>query len=100
MKSNPDQLLQILIVEDNRTQAEYLRHLLENNGPDIPDGKGMDFFPVNECCNTLPHLYHIREMLSIICLGIQEAGVAGQRARYEIICPEGTLRFVSDTSSP
>ncbi|PWR75530.1 response regulator [Methanospirillum stamsii] len=33
MKKNPDNpLLQILIVEDNRTQAEYLRHLLEKKG--------------------------------------------------------------------
>jgi len=35
MKSNPDTSLHILIVEDNRTQAEYLRHLLEKRGHQV-----------------------------------------------------------------
>jgi CheY-like chemotaxis protein len=35
MKTGPDRSLQILIVEDNRTQAEYLRHLLEKKGHQV-----------------------------------------------------------------
>ena len=35
MKSSPDTSLHILIVEDNRTQAEYLRHLLEKRGHQV-----------------------------------------------------------------
>lgn len=35
MTSSPDSSLHILIVEDNRTQAEYLRHLLEKKGHQV-----------------------------------------------------------------
>ena len=35
MKSSPDTSLHLLIVEDNRTQAEYLRHLLEKRGHQV-----------------------------------------------------------------
>lgn|GEM_PF-560035 len=74
--------------------------ILENNDPDMPDGERDDLFPVNECCNTLPHLYLISEMLSITGLGIEETRATGQGTRYEIMCPEGSIRFVSDMSSP
>jgi len=48
--------------------------------------------------NTGLGLFLTREILSITGISIRETGIPGEGARFELICPEGTIRKKSDYS--
>jgi signal transduction histidine kinase len=66
-----------------------------DNGIGIPEADKERIFKKGFGKNTGLGLFLSREILSITGLSIQETGVYGQGARFEILVPEGKFRFTS-----
>jgi signal transduction histidine kinase len=65
----------------------------EDNGAGIPERDKEKIFDQGFGRNTGLGLFLCREILSITCISIQENGVPGKGARFEIIIPEGAYRI-------
>ncbi len=81
----------------------YIRFRIENLGDDHyiiceDDGVGVSLiekekiFSYQYGKNTGLGLFLTREILSITGISIRESGTPGQGARFELLCPEGTIR--------
>ncbi|PWR75509.1 histidine kinase N-terminal 7TM domain-containing protein [Methanospirillum stamsii] len=68
----------------------------EDNGTGIPPEEKEIIFRQGHGKNTGLGLFLIREILDITGIRIQECGVYGEGARFEMIIPEGGFRFERD----
>lgn len=72
--------------------------VLQDNGEGIPDRDKDVIFSLQEGQNIMPDLYLIREILSLNGFTIRETGQIGKGSRFEISCPDGSIRFSSNIS--
>ncbi|HOJ95343.1 MAG TPA: response regulator [Methanospirillum sp.] len=70
--------------------------ICENNERGVAQTDKNDIFSIHEGLNSYPSLCFVREMLALSGLEISETGIAGHRTRFEIACPEPSIRFGSD----
>ncbi|AGB03145.1 PAS domain S-box protein [Methanoregula formicica] len=68
--------------------------ICEDDGVGIPDNAKARIFERGVGRNTGMGLFLTREILRITGISIRETGVYGKRARFELIIPNGTWRFV------
>ncbi|MCK9632618.1 MAG: response regulator [Methanoregula sp.] len=66
----------------------------EDDGVGIPDGKKAKIFSYEHGMSNGLGLFLAREILAITAITLRETGTAGSGARFEIHCPENTLRNV------
>jgi signal transduction histidine kinase len=66
---------------------------VEDNGPGIPEDKKEEIFRKGIGTSGSASLFLSREILSITGITIQENGVPGKGARFEIRVPKGSYRF-------
>jgi K+-sensing histidine kinase KdpD len=66
---------------------------LEANGPGIPADKKEDIFKKGMGAGGSTSLFLSREILSITGITLQETGVEGKGARFEIRVPKGSYRI-------
>jgi len=70
----------------------------EDDGVGIPYAEKEKIFTYEYGVNTGLGLFLAREILAITGISIQETGIPGQGARFEMSCPEGTLRIHGGTA--
>lgn len=70
------------------------RIICEDNGTGVLDNEKEMIFHYQYGKNTGQGLFLAREILSITGITIRETGTPNQGAKFEIICPEGMIRFV------
>jgi PAS domain S-box-containing protein len=70
--------------------------ICEDDGIGIPDAAKARIFERGVGRNTGMGLFLTREILRITGISIRETGVYGKGARFEIIIPNGTWRFVKE----
>lgn len=68
--------------------------ICEDDGVGIPDNAKMRIFERGVGRNTGMGLFLTREILRITGISIRETGIYGKGARFELIIPNGTWRFV------
>jgi len=68
--------------------------ICEDDGVGIPDNAKARIFERGVGRNTGMGLFLTREILRITGISIRETGVCGKGARFELIIPNGTWRFV------
>jgi len=68
--------------------------ICEDDGMGIPDKSKDAIFERGVGKNTGMGLFLSREILAITKIGIRENGIPGNGARFEIVIPRGTFRFV------
>ncbi|PKG33446.1 PAS domain S-box protein [Methanoregula sp.] len=68
--------------------------ICEDGGAGIPDNAKIRIFERGVGRNTGMGLFLAREILRITGISIRETGVYGKGARFELIIPNGTWRFV------
>ncbi|HEX3002309.1 MAG TPA: ATP-binding protein [Methanoregula sp.] len=68
--------------------------ICEDDGAGIPDNAKTRIFERGVGRNTGMGLFLAREILRITGISIRETGVYGKGARFELIIPNGTWRFV------
>jgi len=68
--------------------------ICEDDGGGIPDNAKIRIFERGVGKNTGMGLFLTREILRITGISIRETGVYGKGARFELIIPNGTWRFV------
>lgn len=66
--------------------------ICEDNGVGIPDDEKEKIFAFEYGLNTGLGLFLAREILIITGITITETGSAGKGARFEILCPQNTIR--------
>jgi len=74
-------------------QGNDLKIIFEDNGQGIPDEQKETLFQRRNDLKKGMGLYFVREVLAITGIRIQETGVFGQGARFELIVPYGKYRF-------
>lgn len=70
--------------------------ICENNDRGVAETDKEDIFSIRKGLNSYPSLCFVREMLALSGLEISETGIEGHRTRFEIACPEPSIRFGSD----
>lgn len=75
-----------------RQEGETYIILCEDDGVGIPDGEKEKIFTYAHGMNTGLGLFLAREILAITGITIQETGIPGNGARFELICPEKVIR--------
>lgn len=83
-----------------RETADGLVIFCEDDGFGIPAGEKDLIFERGYGKNTGFGLFFIREILAITGITIQETGVPGSGARFEILVPDGGYRLVSSQEIP
>ncbi len=73
--------------------------VISDDGYGVPVGEKEKIFERGYGTNTGLGLFLVREILLITGITIEENGVAGQGARFEIHVPEGAWRIAGDNSS-
>lgn len=68
--------------------------ICEDDGTGIPENEKGMIFNYQYGKNTGQGLFLSKEILSITGITIQEMGIFTKGAKFEIICPEDTIRFV------
>ncbi len=68
--------------------------ICEDDGLGVPDKAKAKIFERGVGRNTGMGLFLTREILRITGISIRETGVYGKGARFELIIPNGTWRFV------
>ena len=76
-----------------REEAAGLLLIFQDNGVGIPVEEKKKIFERGYGKNTGLGLFLVREVLSITGISIQENGVEGEGARFEILVPKGAYRF-------
>jgi PAS domain S-box-containing protein len=76
-----------------REEATGLFMIFQDNGVGIPAEEKRKIFERGYGKNTGLGLFLIREVLSITGISIQENGIEGEGARFEIHVPKGAYRF-------
>jgi PAS domain S-box-containing protein len=76
-----------------REEASGLVLVFQDNGVGIPAEEKRKIFERGYGKNTGLGLFLVREILSITGISIQETGVEGEGARFEILVPKGSYRF-------
>ncbi len=74
-------------------QGNDLKIIFEDNGQGIPDEQKETLFQRRNDLKKGMGLYFVREVLAITGIRIQETGVFGQGARFELIVPYGKYRL-------
>ncbi len=69
------------------------RIICEDDGDGVENHEKKKIFQYQYGKNTGQGLFLSREILSITGILIEETGVFNHGARFEILCPEGTIRF-------
>jgi len=69
------------------------RIICEDDGSGIESDEKIKIFQYQYGKNTGQGLFLSREILSITGIMIEETGIFNEGARFEIICPDGTIRF-------
>ena len=64
----------------------------EDDGIGIAEGEKEKIFAYEYGLNTGLGLFLAREILAITGMTITETGIAGKGARFEIHCPQNTIR--------
>jgi len=72
----------------------------EDNGVGIPEGVKEQIFERSYGKNTGLGMFLVREILSLTDITIQETGIYGECARFEILVPKGRYRYQSEHDSP
>jgi PAS domain S-box-containing protein len=80
-----------------REEAPGLLLIFQDNGVGIPVDEKKKIFERGYGKNTGLGLFLVREILSITGMSIQETGIAGEGARFEILVPKGAYRFSTIT---
>lgn len=68
--------------------------ICEDNGVGVADGEKERIFSYQYGNNTGLGLFLTREILAITGISIRETGIEGQGARFELICPAGSVRRI------
>jgi PAS domain S-box-containing protein len=76
-----------------REEAPGLVLIFQDNGVGIPADEKRKIFERGYGKNTGLGLFLVREILSITGISIQETGIEGEGARFEILVPKGSYRF-------
>ena len=71
------------------------RIIFEDDGIGIPDDEKEKIFLFQYGKNTGQGLFLSREILLITGICIKETGISGIGARFEMICPDETIRFIN-----
>lgn len=74
-------------------EEKQIRITYEDNGAGIPKDEKIMIFERGHGVNTGFGLFLIREILDITGITIEETGIPGTGARFEIVVPEGAYRF-------
>ena len=74
-------------------EGKQLRITCEDNGVGIPTEEKSMIFERGHGVNTGFGLFLIREILDITKITIEETGLPGTGAKFEIVVPEGAFRF-------
>ncbi|HRY76078.1 MAG TPA: HAMP domain-containing sensor histidine kinase [Methanoregulaceae archaeon] len=98
------------MIDNSRRHGERVRHIslssqrpgpdnliivYEDDGVGVPEGDKERIFEKGFGKHTGLGLFLSREILAITGLSIQECGVYGRGARFEILVPKGKYRFVN-----
>jgi DNA-binding response OmpR family regulator len=76
------------------------RIICEDDGLGIPAHKKEIIFSYDHGMNTSLGLFLSREILAITGITVKETGTEGVGARFELLCPPGTLRTSANTKEP
>ncbi|PWR75202.1 response regulator [Methanospirillum stamsii] len=85
------------ILIDYEELSDLKRIICEDDGSGVPEEEKAMIFHYQYGKNTGQGLFLSQEILSITGISIFETGIPGKGARFEIICPDNTIRFDDTT---